>query len=94
MIYCNNLTVRNQRDPDGAPILEQVSAHIPAGRITCFLGPSGAGKTTLLRTIMQLNKHYEGSAVIEGHDASHMTSDQLCSSAGYIFQQFNLFSAS
>lgn len=34
-----------------APLFENLSLEIPAGKTTCILGPSGCGKSTLLRLI-------------------------------------------
>lgn len=35
----------------GLPVFGPLRLHVPAGHITCLLGPSGVGKTTLLRLI-------------------------------------------
>lgn len=39
---------------DGMPILQEVTATIPAQKITAVIGPNGAGKTTLLRAMLRL----------------------------------------
>lgn len=39
---------------NGRHILKDVSATIPARKITCIIGPSGCGKTTLLKTFNRL----------------------------------------
>ena len=33
-------------------VLNDISLHIPQGKIVCLLGPSGSGKTTLIRIIL------------------------------------------
>jgi iron(III) transport system ATP-binding protein len=39
---------------------ENVSFHVPAGRLFTLLGPSGCGKTTTLRSIAGLEKPRSG----------------------------------
>ncbi len=88
MVKTKNLIVKNSQ---GRQILNNISVEIPLGRITCFLGASGAGKTTLFRSIVQLPTSYEGSIVIDGKQASSMSSQEISTHVGYVFQQFNLF---
>lgn len=38
----------------GRPLFENLNLELPAGRITCLLGPSGVGKSSLLRLIAGL----------------------------------------
>ena len=35
----------------GKAVLESGTLDIPAGKVTCVIGPSGTGKSTLLETI-------------------------------------------
>lgn len=39
---------------DGKQVLNDVSAELPAGKVSCLMAPSGAGKTTLLRILLGL----------------------------------------
>ncbi|MAN98468.1 MAG: ABC transporter ATP-binding protein, partial [Roseovarius sp.] len=41
---------------------------LPAGRITCLLGPSGVGKTTLLRLIAGVDEVTEFTGTITASD--------------------------
>lgn len=50
---------------DGVPILERISATIPAGQVAAIIGPNGAGKTTLLRAILGLVP-YQGRVEVRG----------------------------
>ena len=47
-------------------ILDDLSLQIPAGKVTCLIGPSGAGKTTLLRCMNLLMLIDEGEIRFEG----------------------------
>jgi NitT/TauT family transport system ATP-binding protein len=46
--------------------IADITARIPAGEVTCIVGPSGAGKTTLLQIICGLDKPSAGSVLFEG----------------------------
>jgi zinc transport system ATP-binding protein len=54
----------------GVPILESVSASVPAGGATAIIGPNGAGKTTLLLAMLG-QVQYSGRIVLcgNGHPA-------------------------
>lgn len=45
------LTIDGAARIGGLPVFGPLRLEVPAGRITCLLGPSGVGKTTLLRLI-------------------------------------------
>jgi ABC-2 type transport system ATP-binding protein len=51
---------------DEKPILSNISAEIPNGKIIGLLGPSGAGKTTLIRSILGLQKPSSGQITVLG----------------------------
>ena len=49
-------------------ILEDISAVLPAGKISVILGASGGGKSTLLRHIIGLSRPMEGKILLGGKD--------------------------
>jgi len=53
-------------------ILWGSSIHLEEGKLTSLVGGNGVGKTTLLRTIMGLNRPWEGSVWFEGRDVSNL----------------------
>lgn len=50
------------------PILKDISASFPAGRITTIVGPNGCGKTTLLQCLSGASKVTSGSILMDGED--------------------------
>ena len=50
----------------GAPVLENLSADLPAGSVTGLLGPSGSGKTTLMRAIVGVQVVKSGTVTVLG----------------------------
>jgi ABC-type Mn2+/Zn2+ transport system ATPase subunit len=44
----------------GAPIIEDVSLAVPAGKITAIVGPNGAGKSTLLKALYAIQIYPPG----------------------------------
>ena len=51
------------------PVLANISASIPEGRITGLLGPSGSGKTTFMRALVGVQKITAGTATVLGRPA-------------------------
>ena len=49
-------------------VLENVTATLPAGRISVILGASGGGKSTLLRHIIGLSRPFSGRILLGGKD--------------------------
>lgn len=54
-------------------ILWGASLSLEPGKLTSLVGANGVGKTTLLRTIVGLNKPWEGSIWFEGQDVSKLS---------------------
>ena len=48
------------------PVLNNLSFHIPAGKITAIMGPSGIGKTTICHLIMRLFDPDSGTVALDG----------------------------
>ena len=53
-------------------ILWGASLSLEEGKLTSLVGANGVGKTTLLRTVVGLNKPWEGSIWFEGEDVSKL----------------------
>jgi phospholipid/cholesterol/gamma-HCH transport system ATP-binding protein len=51
-----------------AVVLDNVTATLPAGRISVILGASGGGKSTLLRHIIGLARPFSGKILLGGRD--------------------------
>jgi manganese/zinc/iron transport system ATP- binding protein len=51
------------------PVVWDVDATFPAGKLSAIVGPNGAGKSTLLRAALGLLPTDAGQAFIEGHPA-------------------------
>jgi len=81
---------------DGVPlrVLHGVSLRVDGGEFVSVMGFSGSGKSTLLHIIGCLDKPSSGRVMVNGVDASSLSSDQLAdlraSTIGFVFQSFNL----
>jgi len=75
--------------------LRGVSLGIEAGVFMALAGPSGSGKSTLLNLIGCIDTASHGRVLIDGHDVTGRTPDELSAlrarTIGFIFQTFNLF---
>ena len=74
--------------------LQSISIDINQGEYVAFMGPSGSGKSTLMNIIGCLDTPTAGSYVLNGHDVSDMTENELAEirnkEIGFVFQTFNL----
>ncbi len=76
----------------GAPgAVNDLSLHVPAGRICVLVGPSGCGKTTSLKMVNRLIEPTRGRILIDGVDAATRDATELRRSIGYVIQQVGLF---
>lgn len=51
-------------------VLQGLSLHVHAGKVTAILGRNGTGKTTLLKTLMSLTGRMTGTISLQGEDIS------------------------
>ena len=77
---------------EGTPLLENVSAAIPAGKVTAIVGPTGSGKTTVLRLIERLYAPDKGSITVGGKDIRELNLSAWRSHLSYVTQGAELFS--
>jgi putative ABC transport system ATP-binding protein len=74
--------------------LKDVTLSIEPGVFMSIAGPSGSGKSTLLNLIGCIDTPTSGRILIDGHDVSGKTPNQLADlrarTIGFIFQTFNL----
>lgn len=76
--------------------LDNVSLHVPKGKIFGVIGSSGAGKSTLIRCVNLLEKPSTGRVLIDGQELTALNEAQLVQARrhiGMIFQHFNLLSS-
>jgi len=74
-------------------VLKDIDLVVHKGERIVVCGPSGSGKSTLIRCINHLEKHQEGSIVVDGitldQNLKHI--DHIRTEVGMVFQSFNLF---
>lgn len=76
------------------PVLDDVSFTVPAGSVTALVGHSGSGKTTLAGLIPRFYTNYEGHILLDGHELSDYTLDNLRSHISLVSQHVVLFNDS
>ena len=59
-------------DDPSAPVLKDISLHLPAGKVAAFVGQSGAGKTSLLKLILGLYPPTGGEIRIDGMNLAEL----------------------
>ena len=74
-------------------VLKDIDLVVHQGERIVVCGPSGSGKSTLIRCINHLEKHQEGSIVVDGIklDKNLKNIDHIRTEVGMVFQSFNLF---
>ena len=77
--------------PDSPPALNDVSFHIPAGKVIGVVGRSGSGKTTLTRLIQGLYSPSPGLIRVDGYDLRELDLAFLRRSTGIVLQESFLF---
>ena len=73
------------------PILKNVSAELPEGRLIALVGADGAGKTTLMRIVAGLLAPQEGDVALFGESLYGPDLYRLQNLCGYMPQQFGLY---
>jgi len=76
-----------------APLLQDVSLTIPAGRITSLWGPSGAGKSTLVQLLQRKYPPLSGEIRFNGTRCEDLELTHLRSRIGVVPQSIGVFNA-
>jgi osmoprotectant transport system ATP-binding protein len=71
--------------------VDDISMHIPAGKIVVLVGPSGCGKTTTMKMINRLIEPTEGKILLDGDNVIERDLDELRRHIGYVIQAGGLF---
>jgi ATP-binding cassette subfamily B multidrug efflux pump len=75
-----------------APVLQDISMHVPAGSILAIVGPTGSGKSTLAALIARLWDAPSGTLLIDGRPIREWPVESLRRAVGYVPQDTFLFS--
>ena len=89
MIVLEN--VSKAYDQNGRLSVDNVSLHVPKGRLLALVGGSGSGKTTTLKMINRLIEPTAGRIRVAGRDVRTADPVALRRSIGYVFQGIGLF---
>jgi len=94
LIRVEGLDKQYETDAGPQPVLRGVNLSIGAGEFIAVMGPSGSGKSTFMNILGCLDVPSAGRYLLEGHDTSRMSPDQLAKLRnrfiGFVFQGFNL----
>ncbi|MGL6198778.1 MAG: ABC transporter ATP-binding protein [Lachnospiraceae bacterium] len=73
------------------PVIQDVTAVIPEGKVTALVGPSGSGKSTMSRLIARFWDVDCGVVKIGGVNIKTLDPEHLMSSMSFVFQDVTLF---
>ncbi len=94
LVSVEQVTRRFPLDHSSVTALDHVNLRIDSGEFLAISGPSGSGKSTLLNLIGCIDKPTSGRILIDGTDASRLSSSQTSAlrreKIGFVFQTFNL----
>lgn len=76
---------------EDAPVLRDVSFHVPAHSMCALVGPSGSGKTTIARLIARFYDVDRGCVRVGGADVRALTTTDLMALISMVFQDVYLF---
>ena len=71
--------------------LQDISFHVPEGKIYALVGPSGSGKTTIARLVPRFWDPTAGGVFIGGIDVKNIAKTELMREVSFAFQDARLF---
>ena len=74
--------------------LDDVTLHIPKGKVTAIVGASGSGKTTLIRLMLSYYPIQDGSITVGGTDLRSLNKNWWRQQCGVVMQDGVIFSES
>jgi NHLM bacteriocin system ABC transporter ATP-binding protein len=79
-------------DPDGPPVLEDVSLRAEPGEFVAIVGPSGSGKSSLFRLLLGFEEAEAGSVYYDHHDLSGVNVQAVRRQMGVVLQNGKMMS--
>lgn len=73
-------------------VLQDLSIHIPANKITAIVGTSGSGKTTLMKLLLKFYNSSNGTINLERVNISNISSKAWRDKCGVVMQEGYIFS--
>jgi ATP-binding cassette subfamily B protein len=75
-----------------APVLEELDAVLPAGKVTALVGENGAGKSTLVKLLTRMYDPAGGKILLDGVPLHSYDLDSLRQRIAVVYQDFARFS--
>jgi len=75
----------------GTLVIKDFSLDVRPGERVAIVGPTGAGKTTIVKLLMRFHDLDGGSILIDGHDLTEFTRQDIRSQFGMVLQDTWLF---
>ena len=74
-------------------VLKNIDLKVHRGERIVICGPSGSGKSTLIRCMNRLERHQEGTIIVDGTELTGNVKglEKIRREVGMVFQNFNLF---
>ncbi len=72
-------------------VIHDLSMEVEPGQMVAIVGPTGAGKSTLVNLLMRFYDIDSGAILLDGHDTSALSREELRSHFGMVLQDTWLF---
>ena len=74
-------------------VLKDINLTVAAGERIVICGPSGSGKSTVIRCLNRLERHQQGTIIVNDIELTDDVKriEEIRSEVGMVFQHFNLF---